>query len=110
MRRVLEDGPQLMLRPAASCSPSGVAVVGSRTRLSASLLCVPVVVGHRTAGFLSIRSSLENAYHVEDMETLQMVAAQCAGALERIEARPEREDNVVSVPAAVSAVAAEASP
>ena len=110
MRRVLEDGPQLILRPATSSQQSGAAVADSRTRLSASWLCVPVVMGQRTVGFLSIRSSLEHAYHVEDMETLQMVAAQSAGAFERIEARLEREDDVVVVPAAVSAVAAEADP
>jgi len=110
VRRVLEDGPQLVLRPATDAPAFEATLVGHRVRHSASLLCVPIVIAHRTFGFLSIRSGAENAYRGEDMESLQMLAAQCAGALERIELRPEEERSVVRVPAEPAPVAARGNP
>jgi GAF domain-containing protein len=70
MRRVLEDGPQIILRPvSAGLQNAELVVVDHRTRRSVSLLCVPIATGDRVIGFLSVRSGAENAYGVEDLET-----------------------------------------
>ncbi len=106
MRRVLEDGPQLVLRPASTAPEFQATVVGHRVRHSASVLCVPIVIAHQTCGFISVRSGVENAYRGADLESLQMLAAQCAGALERIELRPEEERSVVQVQAEAAPVGA----
>jgi DNA-binding response OmpR family regulator len=98
MRRVLEDGPQLIVRPASAGSRTEVSVMNHRTRRSVSLVCVPITTDDRVVGFLSIRSGGENAYRVEDLETLEMVAAQCAGALERIELASARQDHEIAEP------------
>jgi DNA-binding response OmpR family regulator len=87
MRRVLEDGPQLLLRPAPSCSQTDLMVFGDRARRSASLLYVPVKAGHRVLGFLSVRSVTLEAYDGDDIETLMTLAALCGGALDRLEWR-----------------------
>ncbi len=105
LRRVLEDGPQLILRPVASCNGHDAVVVGNRARKSASLLCVPMTMVGRIVGFLTVRSSVENAYRVDDLAMLEMLAAHCAGALERIEARSVCENNAVREPAPRSELA-----
>lgn len=105
MRRVLEDGPQLIIKPVGAWLGSDVAVVGNRTRRSASLIYVPIAIAGRVLGFLSVRSSREDAYQAEDMETLEMVAAHCASALDRIEARAEGEPEPVRQPTPESELA-----
>jgi GAF domain-containing protein len=92
MRRVLEDGPQIILRPVSAGSHAELVVVDHRTRRSVSLLCVPIATGDRVIGFLSVRSGADYAYGVEDLELLEMVAAHCAAALERIELVSELDD------------------
>jgi GAF domain-containing protein len=87
MRRVLEDGPQLVLRPAPSCSQTDLVLLGERARRSASLLYVPVKAGPRVLGFLSLRSVALDAYDGDDIETLMILAAHCAGALARLESK-----------------------
>jgi DNA-binding response OmpR family regulator len=87
MRRVLEDGPQLVLRPAPSCSQTDLMVFGDRARRAASLLYVPVKAGHRVLGFLSVRSVALDAYDGDDIETMMTLAALCAGALDRLDSR-----------------------
>jgi DNA-binding response OmpR family regulator len=94
MRRVLEDGPQLVLRPSPSCSQTDLVVLGDRARHSASLLYVPVKVGSRVIGFLSVRSGRLDAYDGDDLEDLMALGAFAAGALERFqtEAQPDQAD------------------
>lgn len=87
MRRVLEDGPQLVLRPAPSCSQTDLMVFGDRARRAASLLYVPVKAGHRVLGFLSVRSVALDAYDGDDIETMMTLATLCAGALDRLDSR-----------------------
>jgi DNA-binding response OmpR family regulator len=87
MRRVIEDGPQLLLRPAPSCSQTDLVVFGDRARRSSSLLYVPVKMGHHVLGFLSVRSVALDAYDGDDIETLMTIAALCAGALDRLESK-----------------------
>ena len=105
LRRAIEDGPQLILRPAAACNGHDAVVVGNRARKSASIICVPITMVGRIIGFLTLRSGVENDYRVEDLAILEMLAAHCAGALERIEARLSRESNAVREPAPLSELA-----
>jgi DNA-binding response OmpR family regulator len=85
MRRVLEDGAQIIVRPESSGLHTDLVVMDHRSRRSVSLLCVPIATGDRVIGFLSARSGVDHAYDVADLETLELVAALCAASLERIE-------------------------
>jgi transcriptional regulator with GAF, ATPase, and Fis domain len=86
MRRVLAEGPQLVLRPSPSCSQTELVLLGERARRSASLMYVPVRAGDRTLGFLSVRSAVLDAYNGEDVENLMALGALASGALERLAA------------------------
>lgn len=85
-RRALEQGPQLVLRPAEAPFPPEVAPFGDKTRPSASLMYVPVRKGSEVIGLFSIQSYTPNAYTGEDLGNLQALADHCGGALERIRA------------------------
>jgi DNA-binding response OmpR family regulator len=87
MRRVLEDGPQLLLRPAPSCSQTDLVAFGDRARRSSSMLYVPVKSGHHVLGFLSVRSAALDAYDGDDIDTLMTLTALCAGALVRLDSK-----------------------
>jgi PAS domain S-box-containing protein len=84
--RAIEQGPQLVLRPAAAPFPPDIFPVGDKTRPSASLMYVPVRKDSEAIGLLSIQSYTPNAYTEEDLETLQALADHCGSALERIRA------------------------
>jgi DNA-binding response OmpR family regulator len=96
MRRVLEDGPQLVLRPAPSCSNTDLVVFGDRARRSASLLYVPVKAGHRVVAFLSLRSVTLEAYDGDDIEILMTLASIGGGALLRLISSGQSGTNPVS--------------
>ena len=86
-RRAIEQGPQLVLRPASSGPfPPNVFSFGDKERPSASLMYVPVRKDSVAIGLLSIQSYTPNAYTEEDLGTLQALADHCGGALERIRA------------------------
>ena len=85
-RRTLEQGPQLVLRPAAAPFPLDNIPFGDDTRPSASLMYVPVRKDSKAIGLLSIQSYTPNAYTQEDLGTLQALADFWGGALERIRA------------------------
>jgi PAS domain S-box-containing protein len=90
MRRVMRDGPQLILRSGPSSSHTDYILFGDRARLSASLMYVAISAGERVAGFLSIQSYAPNAYDQPALETLQVLADHCGGALERVRAEEIR--------------------
>jgi PAS domain S-box-containing protein len=84
--RALEQGPQLILRPApAEFAPQDIPV-GDKSRPSASLMHVPLLANGQPIGVLSIQSYTPNAYTPEDLRLLQALAEHCGGALERIRA------------------------
>ena len=89
-RKVLKEGAQLVLREDLKAFPPETVPFGDTSRPSASLLYVPVRLGQAVIGILSIQSYRPNAYNENDLHTLQNLADQCAGALERIRA----EENV----------------
>ena len=85
LRRVMKEGPQLILRHSDHDGPATVRF-GDTTRLSMSLMFVPVRVEGRTIGVLSVQSYRRDAYTAQDIEILQGLADHVAGALARLQA------------------------
>ena len=83
MRRVMEQGAQIILRPPPLEFVDSIPY-GDVQRPSASLMFVPIRNGRSMIGILSIQSYTLNAYADEDLVTLQSLADHCGGALERI--------------------------
>jgi len=82
--RVLETGPYLILRSAASqIEDLKLIPFGDVERTSASLMFVPIRKGGRNVGALSIQSYSENAYQSGDLELLEDLADRGSGALDR---------------------------
>lgn len=94
-RQILESGGQLILRENTDTFLPGARPIGDKTRPSVSLMFVPIRYRNRNIGVLSIQSYTSNAYTKQSLGTLQSLADQCGGALERIradEALRESED------------------
>lgn len=85
MRRVMENGAELILRDEHAEGVDSVRF-GDSSRLSASIMYVPVRRERETVGILSIQSYTPRAYSAEDLRILQALADYCGGALDRIEA------------------------
>ncbi len=83
-RRVMAQGAELILRKPDEPPATDTIRFGDASRLSASLMCVPVRAENRTVGVLSIQSYTPNAYTPEDLRTLQALADYCGGALNRL--------------------------
>ena len=73
IRRVVQNGAE-MLSPAREKD------------YSASTMVAPIRKGERVIGVLLIQNRLPGAYSERDLETLQTLADQCGGALERVRA------------------------
>ncbi|MEI8042868.1 MAG: PAS domain S-box protein [Verrucomicrobiota bacterium] len=86
LRRVMRDGPELTLRTQADMRRNDFLAFGSRERMSASLLYVPLRREGKSIGVLSIQSYAFDAFNQEDLLTLQALADHCGGALDRIHA------------------------
>jgi PAS domain S-box-containing protein len=83
--KVMKEGSQLILRDSAElAAQTDLVPFGDKTRRSASLLFVPVRVGEKTIGMLTIQSYTPQAYNLESLRTLEALASHCGGALERI--------------------------
>ena len=83
-RRVMAQGAELILRKPDEAPATDTIRFGDVSRLSASLMCVPVRVENRAVGVLSIQSYTPDAYTQEDLRTLQALADHCGGALDRL--------------------------
>lgn len=86
MRRVMQQGAELILRRQGDPPPTDAYMFGDTSRVSASIMCVPLRRENQPVGMLSIQSYTPNAYTDEDLQTLQALADYCGGALERIQA------------------------
>ncbi len=88
MRRIMQEGPELILRQPADMEGEGTEFVrfGDASRLSASLMYVALRRDGQPIGVLSLQSYTPNAYTQDDLRTLQALADHCAGALDRIRA------------------------
>ena len=91
LRRVLEGGPQLILRQ----DPKDAAPTGRRfgdtSRVSLSLMYVPIRSEGQSIGVLSVQSYQPNAYTPQDLDTLRGLADHCAGALARLRAEEDHQ-------------------
>ncbi|MDB6016966.1 MAG: Multi-sensor signal transduction histidine kinase [Pedosphaera sp.] len=83
MRRVIEEGAELILREKNS-KP-----LDDGSNSSVSLMYVSIRNQTRVIGIVSIQSQAVNAYERRDLSTLQTLADYCGGALERMRAREE---------------------
>lgn len=81
-RRVMSDGAQMVLRESESEAASDGLLFGSGRR-SLSLLFVPIRIGARFVGIMSIQSYRHRAYRQDHLDMLQSLATHCAGALVR---------------------------
>ena len=87
IEKVLKEGAQLILRDESDLSSHGMTPFGDTSRLSASIMLVPIREDKKITGFLSIDSYTYGAYDQNDLATLQSLADHCGGALERIGAQ-----------------------
>jgi PAS domain S-box-containing protein len=60
---------------------------------SASAMVAPIRKGERVIGILLIQNGLPGAYTEHDLETLQTLADQCGGALERLRAEEDLRES-----------------
>ena len=86
IRRVMNEGAQLILREQDEEDAGLTRKFGDQTRTSASLMFAPIRDAGRTVGILSVQSYQRHAYTAQDLETLQGLADHCAGALARLHA------------------------
>jgi len=84
LEKVIKEGAQLILRAESDRSSHGMIPFGDTSRLSASIMIVPIREDKKITGFVSIDSYAYNAYNRENLATLQALADHCGGALERI--------------------------
>jgi PAS domain S-box-containing protein len=91
--RAMKEGPLLINRPRGidpRISEPGIIRFGNLDRPSESVLVVPIRLGSRCIGALSIQSYTPNAYDASDLDTLQALADYCTGALERARSEEHR--------------------
>ena len=93
MRRVIQEGPQLILRSGVSNGHTDYVLFGDRARLSASLMYVAVRAENKVLGFLSVHKYVPEAYGQQDLDTLEALADHCGGALERLGAEEARRQS-----------------
>jgi len=86
-RRIIKNGAELILREGPLRMMADAVPFGDVSRPSASLMLVPIRDRTKVIGILSIQSYSFQAYSGRDLETLQILADHCGGALERIRAR-----------------------
>jgi PAS domain S-box-containing protein len=84
-RRVLCDGPQLILREGAPQLGPELVSFGDKARPSASLMFVPIRYRRRVTGVVTIQSYAPKAYAEEDLNTLLALADHCGGTVGRIQ-------------------------
>ena len=85
LRRVLQQGGQLVLRRDAADDEGITQCFGDTNQAALSLMYVPLRHQGQVTGFLSVQSHRRNAYTPESLTLLQALADQCAGAIKRIE-------------------------
>lgn len=88
MTRIIQEGPQLLLREKEDDNPGSLMPFGTMRR-SLSLMFGRIQRGERLLGIVSIQSYQHHAYDQEALALLQSLADHCAGALIRIQARAE---------------------
>ena len=85
-RRVIDHGPELLLREHPIQFDQDSIPFGDALRPSASFMTVPVRHASRIVGMLSIQSYIQRAYDAAALNALQSLADHCGEALNRIHA------------------------
>jgi len=85
-RRVMDAGPQLILKKPPLAMLPDSHPIGDIQRPSASLMYVPIRHRKTVLGVLSVQSYTVDAYTERDLAALVTIADHCGGALERIRA------------------------
>ena len=85
IRRVMQEGPQLILRRSPGDTGPITKRFGDASRPSLSLIFVPVRLEHKSIGVMSVQSYQRNAYTPQDLQVLQGLADHGAGALARMQ-------------------------
>lgn len=85
-RRVLDHGPELLLREDPVQFESDAIPSGDTRKPSASIMTVPVLRAARIVGVLSIQSYQLRAYNAAALNDLQSLADHCGEAINRIHA------------------------
>lgn len=88
-RRVISEGPQLMLRGEQAAAGEPALAFGDTSRLSRSIMAVPLASHGRPIGVISVHSYAPNAYTPEGLRTLAALAEHCSGAFARMRAEDE---------------------
>lgn len=83
-RRVIEHGPELILRAEPVQFDADTIPFGDTQRPSASIMNVPIRHAARMVGLLSIQSYAPRAYETAALNDLQSLADHCGEALNRI--------------------------
>jgi PAS domain S-box-containing protein len=91
-RRIMSQGAELILRQPGEKPTDDFIPIGDTSRLSASLMYVPVRREGRSVGVFTVQSYTRNAYTPEDLRTLQAMADYCGGALERLSLEAEARE------------------
>jgi len=100
MVRTMEHGANMVLRQQGEIPGSGFFRFGDTSRVSASLLYVPLHDGPRVIGLISIQSYTYNAYTQRDLDTLQALADHCSGALGRLRSQENQRASELDLAAA----------
>lgn len=87
--QAIAKGPQLLLRGEVTSPGEPVLPFGDVSRLSRSIMAVPLLRNERPIGVLSVQSYTPNAYTEADLRTLASLAEHCAGAFGRLRAEDE---------------------
>jgi PAS domain S-box-containing protein len=85
-RRVIDNGPELLLREEPVQFDADAIPFGDEARTSASIMTVPIRHADRVIGLLSIQSYALHAYDAAALEDLEALADHCGEALNRIQA------------------------
>jgi PAS domain S-box-containing protein len=92
-RRISEKGAELILAPDPVRFLPDARPFGDTNRPSASLMFAPIRNRKKVIGILSVQSYQPNALDEHDLESLQVLADHCGGALERIAAEHAWREN-----------------
>jgi len=85
-RRILENGPELILREEPIAFEPDSVPFGDTGRPSASIMAVPIKHGNEVVGLLSIQSYAIHAYDQTALTDLVALAEHCGEAINRIRA------------------------
>jgi PAS domain S-box-containing protein len=89
VREVFATGPKLILRKDGTETGGTTMRFGDTARPSLSLMFVPIRYEQASIGIISVQSYRRDAFTEPDLQTLQVLADHCAGALARVQAEAE---------------------